>query len=80
MPDRAKIVAVGLLTEQDLAVLGQGFRRAYRLDEQHDFHELLAAIDAAERRLTGAGDRLESADRVLPRRAEARRSSGLDLM
>jgi hypothetical protein len=43
-----RIVAVGLLTEQDLTVLGQGFRRLYRLDENHDFGELLARIDAAE--------------------------------
>lgn len=44
-----RIVAVGLLTEQDLSLLGEGFRRIYRLDEQHDFTELLARIDAAER-------------------------------
>jgi hypothetical protein len=43
-----RIVAVGLLTEHDLSVLGQGFRRLYRLDEGHDFSELLARIDAAE--------------------------------
>jgi hypothetical protein len=44
-----RIVAVGLLTEADLSVLGQGFRRAYRLEHDHDFHDLLAAIDRAER-------------------------------
>jgi len=44
-----RIVAVGLLTERDLSVLGEGFRRIYRLDEKHDFAELLAQIDAAER-------------------------------
>jgi hypothetical protein len=44
-----RIVAVGLLTEQDLSMLGEGFRRIYRLDEDHDFAELLAQIDAAER-------------------------------
>jgi len=44
-----RIVAVGLLTEHDLSLLGQGFRHAYRLDEHHDFGELLARIDAAER-------------------------------
>lgn len=43
-----RIVAVGLLTAQDLSVLGQGFQRIYRLDEGHDFRELLARIDAAE--------------------------------
>jgi hypothetical protein len=44
-----RVVAVGFLTERDLSVLGQGFKQAYRLHEGHDFHELLAAIDAAER-------------------------------
>jgi hypothetical protein len=49
--DRAqRVVAVGLLTERDLSVLGQGFKQVYRLDEGHDFHELLARIDAAEER------------------------------
>ena len=48
MDSPQRIVAVGLLTEQDLSVLGQGFRRLYRLDENHDFTELLARIDAAE--------------------------------
>ncbi len=43
-----RVVAVGLLTEYDLSILGQGFKRAYRIDEGHDFHGLLAAIDAAE--------------------------------
>lgn len=43
-----RIVAVGFLTERDLGVLGQGFRRAYRLEHKHDFHELLDAIDQAE--------------------------------
>ena len=44
-----RIVAVGLLTEADLGVLGQGFRRAYRLEDGHEFHDLLAAIDRADR-------------------------------
>jgi hypothetical protein len=43
-----RIVAVGLLTERDLSVLGQGFRRAYRLEHNHNFHDLLEAIDRAE--------------------------------
>ena len=43
-------VAVGLLSERDLSVLGQGFKHAYRIDEGHDFHDLLRAIDAAERK------------------------------
>lgn len=46
-----RVVAVGLLSEYDLAILGQGFKRAYRIDDGHDFQGLLAAIDAAERDL-----------------------------
>ena len=44
-----RVVAVGLLTEHDFSLLGEGFRRAYRLNEAHDFGALLAQIDAAER-------------------------------
>jgi len=53
-----RIVAVGLLTEYDLSLLGEGFRRVYRLDEGHDFSELLGRIDAAEHALRAgeAGD------------------------
>lgn len=49
MNDREKIVAVGLLTERDLSILGQGFRRLYRLDDTTGFQHLLEAIDRAER-------------------------------
>ena len=49
MAENDRIVAVGLLTERDLAVLGEGFRRAYPLNDGHDFDELLHAIDEAER-------------------------------
>ena len=48
MRENNRVVAVGLLTERDLAVLGEGFRRAYRIDEHHEFHDLLAAIDLAD--------------------------------
>ncbi|UAK23247.1 hypothetical protein [Sphingomonas nostoxanthinifaciens] len=51
MAEEHRIVAVGLLTEQDLAVLGQGFRRLYRLKGTHDFDALLSAIDDADRAL-----------------------------
>ena len=51
--DDHRVVAIGLLSERDLALLGQGFKRAYRIDEGHDFHELLAEIDAAELGLRG---------------------------
>jgi hypothetical protein len=48
--DRAPVVAIGLLTQRDLDVLGTGFRRAIPLAGAGDFDDLLAAIDEAERR------------------------------
>jgi hypothetical protein len=62
MEEAERIVAVGLLTEHDLNVLGTGFRRAFRIDDAHDFEDLLAAIDAAEKRAEEA--RAESPDAV----------------
>ncbi len=45
------IVAVGLLTQGDLNLLGSGFRRAFHIDDDSAaFDELLAAIDAADTR------------------------------
>ena len=43
------IVAIGLLTQGDLNLLGSGFRRAFRVEDTPDFDDLLAAIDAADR-------------------------------
>jgi hypothetical protein len=42
------IIAIGLLTQHDLDLLGAGFRRAFRVDETPCFEELLRAIDAVE--------------------------------
>ncbi len=52
-PDR--IVAVGLLTRQDLDLLGPTFNRAWPVEETRDFNELLRAIDNADRKLSGVG-------------------------
>lgn len=49
MEERERIVAIGLLTQRDLDMLGSGFRRAFRVDETPCFDELLAAIDAADK-------------------------------
>jgi hypothetical protein len=49
MPER--IVAVGLLTGQDLKVLGPAFDRVWPVEEAPHFTELLRAIDDADRRL-----------------------------
>ena len=46
-----KIVAVGLLTRQDLNVLGPTFDRIWPVEEAPHFHQLLQAIDDADRRL-----------------------------
>jgi hypothetical protein len=43
-------VAVGLLTQRDLDVLGSGFRRAFPLNDTADFAPILARIDEACRR------------------------------
>lgn len=48
MEEAERIVAIGLLTERDLDVLGTGFRRAFRVDDTPCFEDLLAAIDSAE--------------------------------
>lgn len=47
----SRIVAVGLLTQHDLDVLGQNFTRSYPVDETPCFGELLRAIDEADREL-----------------------------
>jgi hypothetical protein len=49
MADR--IVAVGLLTQQDLRILGPTFDRIWPVEEAPHFNELLRAIDEADRSL-----------------------------
>lgn len=49
--DNDLILAVGLLTANDLRALGPEFKRAYPVDETPCFGELLRAIDEADRRL-----------------------------
>ena len=46
-----RIVAVGLLTERDLNLLGPTFKRLWPVEAAPDFSGLLEAIDAAEREL-----------------------------
>jgi hypothetical protein len=52
VPER--IVAVGLLTQQDLTLLGPTFERAWPVEDVSQFDDLLRAIDEAERRLEEA--------------------------
>jgi hypothetical protein len=49
MQDR--IVAVGLLTQRDLNVLGPTFSRIWPVESAPSFTELLRAIDDADREL-----------------------------
>jgi len=42
-----RFVAVGLLTQRDLDVLGSGFHRAFPLTDSADFAPLLKRIDEA---------------------------------
>ena len=48
MDKSERIVAVGLLTEEDLRMLGGGFRRSYPVRSDATFDDLLQAIDRAE--------------------------------
>lgn len=46
-----QIVAVGLLTQRELQLLGPTFDRIWPVEEVPHFHELLRAIDEADRAL-----------------------------
>lgn len=48
---RERIVAVGLLTQEELRRLGPTFDRAWPIDKAPAFPDLLRAIDEAEERL-----------------------------
>ena len=49
MPER--IVAVGLLTQRDLELLGHGFSRLWPVDDRPCFTDLIEAIDKADEQL-----------------------------
>jgi hypothetical protein len=49
-----RIVAVGLLTQQDLNLLGPTFERAWTVEDAPSFEELLRAIDEADGKLQKA--------------------------
>lgn len=51
---RERIVAVGLLTERDLNLLGARFDRLWPVEQAPEFDELLRAIDAADDKLKRA--------------------------
>lgn len=49
--DYEHIVAVGLLTQNDVRLLGPSFNRLWAVDETPCFSGLLRAIDEADRQL-----------------------------
>jgi len=51
MTDDEAIIAVGLLTKRDLALLGPHFRRLYPVLPDAGFADLLIAIDLADDKL-----------------------------
>lgn len=51
--EQERVVAVGLLSERELAFVGQSLRRVYRIEEKSCFDDLLRAIDEADLRRTG---------------------------
>lgn len=46
-----RVVAVGLLTQRELDLLGPSFTRAWPLDESPCFAELIQAIDEADKEM-----------------------------
>ena len=50
--NRERVLPVGLPTECDLAKFGPSFVRAYPIDENPCFEDVLAAIDQADRELS----------------------------
>ena len=52
-----RIVAVGLLTQRDLSLLGPTFDRIWPVEEAPSFSELLRAIDEADAELQHADSR-----------------------
>ena len=47
-----RIVAVGLLTQREVELLGHGFSRLWPVDQTPCFQDLLQAIDDADRHLS----------------------------
>ena len=52
-----RIVAVGLLTQNDVRLLGPSFDRLWPVEETPCFSGLLQAIDEADRQLRQQGER-----------------------
>lgn len=50
-----RIVAVGLLTEEDVALLGKGFKRLFPVSNDAAFDDLLAKLDSVNPVAQSAG-------------------------
>ena len=61
-----RVVAIGLLTERDLSLLGPTFDRAWPVEDVPCFTDLLRAIDDAD-------DQLQKAVQQMPGAGEAAR-------
>jgi hypothetical protein len=71
---REHIIAVGLLTQEHLDVLGSSLKKVYRIDETPCFPELLEAIDRADREHWREEDRKEALRRLQQSRMQERQS------
>jgi hypothetical protein len=54
---KKSVVAFGLLTNDDLKVLGPSFQRVWPVDQTPCFGDLLRAVDEADRDIWRARDR-----------------------
>ena len=63
-----RIIAVGLLTDDDLNRLGPQFSRAYPVEDTPCFGELMHAIDEADRDFWRRRDRSEAVDQSIEHR------------
>ena len=61
---KERIVAVGLLTQREVELLGHGFSRLWPVDDTPCFQELLQAIDDADRDLSRSHEEQVKADPV----------------
>ena len=57
MAQKERIVAVGLLTQHDLSLLGHSFTRLWPVEDARCFEGLIEAIDQAERELEESKER-----------------------
>ena len=54
--ERERIVAIGLLTNRDVRLLGPTFHRIWPIEEAPAFADLLRAIDSADHKLQRNGE------------------------